>query len=70
LAYGVVLSAMAITASLRTNNDASYFLILFGSILFGVSDNTLAFFKFNNIQSEAAAAFIMATYYTAQCLLS
>lgn len=68
--YGVVLSVMAITASLRTNNDASYFLILFGSLMFGVSDNTLAYFKFNHIHSEAAAAFIMATYYTAQCLIS
>jgi ABC-type Fe3+-siderophore transport system permease subunit len=61
---------MAITASLRTNTDASYLLILFGAMMFGVSDNTLAYFKFNHIKSDMAAAFVMTTYYTAQCLLS
>lgn len=51
LLYGVVLSGMAITACLRSNTDASYLLILIGALLFGVSDNTLAYFKFNKIQS-------------------
>jgi hypothetical protein len=43
---------------------------LIGALLFGVSDNTLAYFKFNEIKSQSASAFIMATYYTAQCLIS
>lgn len=51
LLYGVVLSGMAIAACLRSNTDASYLLILIGALLFGVSDNTLAYFKFNKIQS-------------------
>lgn len=51
LFYGVILSGMAITASLRSNTDASYLLILIGALLFGVSDNTLAYFKFNKIHS-------------------
>lgn len=70
LIYGIVLSAMAITASLRINTDASYILILIGAMMFGISDNTLAYFKFNHIHSDAAAAFVMTAYYTAQCLLS
>jgi uncharacterized membrane protein YhhN len=61
---------MAIAASLRSNTDASFWLVLIGALLFGISDNALAFFKFNKIHSEAGAAFIMATYYTAQCLIS
>lgn len=69
LVYGIVLSGMAITACLRSNLDSSYWLVLAGALCFGISDNTLAYFKFNGITSEAAAAFIMATYYTAQCLL-
>lgn len=60
---------MAISASLRSNLDSSYWLILGGALCFGVSDNTLAYFKFNHIHSEAAAALVMATYYTAQCLI-
>jgi uncharacterized membrane protein YhhN len=70
LVYGIVLSGMAISASLRSNTDASYWLILIGALLFGISDNTLAYFKFNGIHSEVAAAFIMGTYYTSQCLIS
>ena len=68
--YGLVLSGMAISASLRTNTDASFWLVLIGALLFGVSDNTLAYFKFNEIKSQSASAFIMATYYTAQCLIN
>ncbi len=70
LIYGLVLSGMAISASLRTNTDASFWLVLIGALLFGVSDNTLAYFKFNEIKSQSASAFIMATYYTAQCLIN
>jgi uncharacterized membrane protein YhhN len=69
LIYGVVLSGMAITSCLRSHLDSSYWLVLAGALCFGISDNTLAYFKFNNIKSEAAAAFIMATYYAAQCLM-
>lgn len=61
---------MAITASLRDNTDASYILILIGAMMFGISDNTLAYFKFNKIHSDLAAGFVMTTYYIAQCLLS
>lgn len=42
---------MAISASLRENIDASYWLILFGALLFGVSDNALAYLKFNHIHT-------------------
>lgn len=69
LIYGAVLSIMAITASLRSNIDSSYWLVLVGALCFGISDNTLAYFKFNGIHSEAAAAFVMATYYTSQTLI-
>lgn len=67
--YGLVLSMMAITASLREKYDSSYVLILLGALFFGISDNTLAFLKFNHIESELGSAFIMLTYYSAQCLL-
>lgn len=51
LLYGAVLSGMAIAASLRSNIDYSYWLTLIGALCFGVSDNTLAYFKFNKIHS-------------------
>lgn len=70
LIYGVVLSAMAIASSLRQTADASYLLMLIGSLLFGVSDNTLAYLKFNDISSHVGAGFIMATYYAAQGLMA
>lgn len=70
LIYGIVLSAMAIFSSLRECSDSSYLLMLIGALLFGVSDNTLAYLKFNGISTEAGAAFIMLTYYSAQCLLA
>lgn len=49
--YGMVLSMMAIFSSLREANDSSYLLMLVGSMLFGISDNTLAYLKFNQIPS-------------------
>ena len=71
--YGVVLSLMAVCAILRRDDrlgfSESYWRMILGALLFGVSDNTLATLRFNGIHSDPGRSFIMLTYYAAQFLI-
>lgn len=66
--YGLILSTMVCCSLLRSNitTVSSYWSCLLGSILFAVSDNLLAFFKFNFGKSLLGSILVMATYYLAQ----
>jgi alkenylglycerophosphocholine/alkenylglycerophosphoethanolamine hydrolase len=60
--YGFVLSCMVCSALLR-------WMVLVGSILFAISDNTLATLKFKGIKTNWGKVVIMTTYYLAQYLI-
>ena len=70
--YGVILSIMIITSILRYKRvyNASHWGVLIGAILFGISDNILAYYKFNNIANRYSNSVVMITYYASQFLLS
>lgn len=70
-AYGTIICLNAIFAILRYEKTTpySYFFILVGSLLFGVSDSLLGFLKFNHIHTDIGRAVIMITYYAAQYLI-
>ena len=67
-AYGAVLAVQVIAALSRyeiTGNSSFYFTLI-GVVLFSISDNLLAFLKFNGIKSDLGRSIIMLTYYSAQ----
>lgn len=70
--YGVVLTLMITCAILRykATTRESYWLVIFGVVLFGISDNLLAFLKFNDISSDIGRVLVMVTYYGSQYLIT
>jgi hypothetical protein len=48
----------------------SFWGVLLGAILFGISDNILGYFKFNNIANAYSQVAVMITYYASQYLLT
>lgn len=62
---------MAIFAVRRYSRTTTYsfWYILIGSLLFGISDNLLGFLKFNHIKTNFGRMIIMLTYYSAQFLI-
>ena len=71
LIYGLILSIMMICALMRAGSvkGKMYWYVSIGAILFGLSDHLLAFFKFNQYQSNIADMAIMVCYYLAQYLI-
>ena len=71
LLYGLILTIMVICAFLRIDSvqKKSFWLVIVGAVLFGISDNLLATLKFNHIHSDIGRAVIMLTYYSAQYLI-
>lgn len=69
--YGLVLCTMITLAIVRYKNvpKQSYWLVLFGAALFGISDNVLGMIEFNHIDSPTGYVVIMTTYYASQYLL-
>ena len=67
LCYAVIISAMAICASLRYKkvNNVSYIMILVGALFFLASDSALGINKFA-MQFDHGEIIIMATYMLAQ----
>jgi len=45
---------------------SSFYFILIGASLFAISDNLLAYLKFNTIKTDLGRGIIMITYYSAQ----
>jgi uncharacterized membrane protein YhhN len=68
ICYGLVLAFMTIFAFSRyeKTTPSSYNFVVLGAVLFGISDNLLAFLKFNQIQSDLGRLVIMFTYFGAQ----
>lgn len=66
--YGIILSIEAIVTLSRYEYSSrpSFFFVLIGVVLFAVSDNLLAFLKFNEIKTNLGRFVIMLTYYGAQ----
>ena len=66
--YGIILAAEAMITLKRyeTSSRPSFFFILIGVVLFAVSDNLLAFLKFNAFKTDLGRAVIMFTYYGGQ----
>ena len=70
-AYGIVLTTMiSITFTrYKTVPSKSYWPVLVGGVLFGISDNIIAITKFNNLSNRYTDVVIMATYYLSQYFL-
>lgn len=68
MTYGAILAVEAIITLKRyeISSRPSFFFILIGVSLFSVSDNLLAYLKFNAIKTDLGRAVIMFTYYGAQ----
>lgn len=66
--YCLVITLMGIFAAGRKTNNSSYNLVLFGSILFIISDSLIAFNKFY-APLPASSFWVMSTYGLAQFLI-
>lgn len=66
--YAGILAVEAMQAFWRyeRTTPSSYYFHLIGVVLFAISDNILAFLKFNGIPSDLGRGVIMLTYYGAQ----
>ena len=70
-AYGIVLTSMITFSIVRYKRvpAESYWPILVGALLFGISDNIIGVTKFNDIVHSGVDVVIMVTYYASQYLL-
>jgi uncharacterized membrane protein YhhN len=66
--YALILGieAMVTLARYETTSEQSFNSILYGVLLFAISDNILGFLKFNHIRTDVGRCVIMLTYYGAQ----
>ena len=66
--YGLILAVEAIVSIYRYEiaSRPSFYFILIGVVLFSISDNMLAFLKFNGYKTNLGRFAIMFTYYGAQ----
>jgi uncharacterized membrane protein YhhN len=66
--YTIVIAGLVASALQRYGytNNRSYYLTVLGALLFAISDNILAYFKFNNIKSIWGQVAVMITYYFGQ----
>ena len=69
--YGFIVCMMSVTSLLRYENTTpySFYFIMVGAILFGVSDHLLGFLKFNGIKTDLGRVGVMLTYYAGQYLI-
>lgn len=69
--YGLVLCLMNIFAIGRYEKTTpnSFNFVVLGAVLFGISDNLLAFLKFNKIYSDLGRGAVMLFYYSGQYFL-
>jgi len=66
--YGIILAAEAIACLARYEHASrpSFYFIIIGVVLFSISDNLLAFLKFNSYKTNLGRFVIMLMYYGAQ----
>jgi hypothetical protein len=62
----LAVEAMMALARYEITNRSSFYFIMIGVGLFAISDNLLAFLKFNAIKTDLGRFFIMLTYYSSQ----
>jgi len=68
ICYGAILATQVIVSLKRYEITAemSFYFPIAGVVLFSISDNLLAFLKFNAIKSDLGRSIIMLTYYSSQ----
>jgi uncharacterized membrane protein YhhN len=66
--YTYIIGVMGFAAISRygSTSSKSFWTVLIGAVLFTISDNLIAHFKFNKIKSDVAQTIIMITYYSSQ----